>query len=95
MSDIHWFRRGDGAEFAVQPGTDAETNLIGLGAMRIEGPGKGKTAPEADVPAPTKAELRERADALGLELPSRATNDELTEAIAAEEARLAAIEPGP
>lgn len=40
-------------------------------------------------PAPTKAQLLERASALGLELSKRATNDAITAAIAAEEQRLA------
>jgi hypothetical protein len=45
--------------------------------------------PMDDDHEPSKTELRARADELGLDLPPRATNAALAEAIAAEEQRLA------
>jgi post-segregation antitoxin (ccd killing protein) len=46
------------------------------------------------VPAPTKRELLERAETLGLDLPKRATNDAIAAAIAAEEASRTAANQG-
>lgn len=91
MSETAWFRRGDGAEFEVPVASEAYAQLVARGAIRLEKP--GATPDEdggADAPAPpTKAELRERAAELGLDLPGRATNAELSAAIAAEEQRRA------
>lgn len=101
MGEINWFRRGDGAEFAVQPGTDAEANLIALGALRIEGPGKGKadaddaaessSEPIGDSPAPTKKDLLAAAAALGIEgLGQRTSNADITAAIEVKKAEVEA-----
>lgn len=91
MSETAWFRRGDGAEFEVPVESEAYAQLVARGAIRLEKP--GATPGEdggADAPAPpTKAELVARAKELELELPTRATNAQLTAAIAAEEARRA------
>lgn len=45
-----WFRRGDGAEFAVPEDSEAYAALVGQGAVRFEPKGKGKAAaPEPEV----------------------------------------------
>lgn len=87
MSETAWFRRGDGAEFEVPVASEAYAQLVARGAIRLEKPGAADDAAEA--PAPTKAELRERAAELGLDLPARATNADLSEAIVLEEQRRA------
>lgn len=76
---------GPGEFFAVDDAT-AEILLQDPNVVPFDLP-RGNSEAE---PAPsTKAELRARADELGLSLPQRATNDQLAAAIAAEESRLA------
>lgn len=84
-----WFQRGDGARFEVPADSEAYALLVAQGAMRIPGPDAPSPTADDDAPAPTKAQLLERADELDLEVRARATNAEISEAIAAEEQRLA------
>src|SRR4051794_32545228 len=72
---------GAGESFAVDPDTAAillqDPNVVPDDLPR----GNSGDAPQGSsdvVVAPTKKELRAHADALGLELRSKATNDELT-----------------
>lgn len=92
MSETAWFRRGDGAEFEVPVASEAYVQLVARGAIRLEKPGAAAEDGGADAPAPTKAELRERAAELGLDLHGRATNAELSAAIAEAEAAAAPAE---
>lgn len=72
-----WFRRGDGAEFAVPEGSEAYQALVANGSRRIEGPGGAaeEAAPKAfdpqtdeDLAAGTKAEILAWAAGQGLEI---------------------------
>lgn len=93
MGDERWYRRGDGAEFAVPAGSDAETNLIRLGATPIDGPDGAKIASADDAPpdplAGTKRELLEYAGAEGLEVDVT-MDDKRDDIVAAVKAALAA-----
>jgi hypothetical protein len=92
------FRDGSGAKRRVLPGVpfevDADTAAILLGDPHVQpfaDPDDVSARNDApDPPAvPTAAELRARAAELGLTVKARDTKDELSTAIAAEEARLA------
>ena len=91
------FRDGSGAKRRVLPGVpfevDADTAAILLGDPNVTPfaePDRGSARNEPAVPdAPTAADLRARAVALGLTVNSRDTKADLSEAIAAEETRLA------
>lgn len=91
------FRDGTGAKRRVLPGVpftvDADTSAILLTDPHVsvfEASDKGSARNEAPGPdAPTAADLRTRAEALGLTVKARDTKAEVAAAIAAEETRLA------
>lgn len=80
-------------EFFLVDDETAEILLTDPNVVPFDLPRGNPATGEAGTPpapsAPTKAQLVARAEELTLELPKRATNAQLTAAIAAEEARLA------
>ncbi len=60
--------------------------LVNLGAIEVIGVIPVDAEEQTEEPKPTKAELIAQAEALGIEVPKRATNDELAALIAAAQA---------